>query len=133
MLRFVIADGRSVEIFGIDSDWRIVNMNRWLKIFLLIVQIGGGLLGIAIVGRAFWGQDLNSVEMIMVAAFVFLFAFGILAGAALIWKPKLGMILSLIFQAIQIPVIITPVVSFILAAGVFWNVFWHETGWGTSP
>ena len=56
----------------------------------------------------------------------------VLAGAALIWKPKLGLILSLIFQAIQIPVIITPVVSFILSAGAYWNVFWHETGWGTK-
>jgi hypothetical protein len=106
-------------------------MNRWLKIFLLIVQIGGGLLGIGIVGRVFLGQDLNKAEMIICAAFVILFAFGILAGTALIWKPKLGLILSLIFQAIQIPVIITPVVSFILSAGVFWNVFRHESGWGT--
>lgn len=107
-------------------------MNKWLKIFLVIVQIGGGLLGIGIIGRVLLGENLKPVEMIIAAAFVILFAFGIMAGAALIWKPKLGLILSLIFQGIQIPIIITPVVSYILSSGVYVNVFWHETGWGTE-
>ena len=107
-------------------------MNKWLKIFLAIVQICGGLLGIGLIGRVFLGEELAPIEMIIYSAFVIVFAYGILAGVALIWKPRLGLILSLIFQGIQIPYIITPLVSYILSSGVYLNVYWHETGWGAE-
>lgn len=104
-------------------------MNKWLKIFLLIGQIGGGLLGFYVIGRVFLAGDLTPIEVMISATFAILFAFGILAGVALITKPRLGLILSLIFQGIQIPIIITPVVSYILSSGVYVNFLWHETGW----
>lgn len=104
-------------------------MNKWLKIFLLIGQIGGGLLGFYVIGRVFLEGDLTPIEVMISATFAILFAFGFVAGIALIKKPRLGLILSLIFQGIQIPIIITPVVSYILSSGVYVNVFWHETGW----
>lgn len=107
-------------------------MNKWLKIILLIVQIGGGLLGFYVIGRVFLTGKMTPIQVLICATFAILFAFGILAGIALITKPRLGLILSLIFQAIQIPVIITPVVSFILSSGVYVNIFRHETGWGTK-
>ena len=107
-------------------------MNKWLKFFLLLSQIGGGLLGIGIIGRVFLAGNLTPIVVIVNAAFVIVFSFGILAGVALIKKPRLGLILSLIFQGIQIPIIITPVVSYILSSGMFLNVYWHETGWGTN-
>lgn len=107
-------------------------MNKWLKSFLLLSQIGGGLLGIGIIGRVFLAGNLTPIAMIINSAFVIVFAFGILAGLALIKKPKLGLILSLIFQGIQIPIIITPSIGYILSSGAFLNVYWHGTGWGTK-
>ena len=104
-------------------------MNKWLKIILLIVQIGGGLLGFYVIGRVFLTEKMTPIQVLICATFAIVFAFGILAGIALIKKPRLGLILSLIFQAIQIPIIITPVVSYILSSGVYVNYLWHETGW----
>jgi len=107
-------------------------MNKLLKTCLLISQIGGGLLGIGIIGRVFLAGDLTRISMIVSVAFAIVFAYGILAGVALIKKPRLGLVLSLIFQGIQIPVIITPALSYIVSSGAFLNVYWHETGWGTN-
>lgn len=104
-------------------------MNKWLKIFLLIGQIGGGLLGFYVIGRVFLAGNMTPIELMICAAFAIIFAFGILAGVALIKKPRFGLLLSLIFQGIQIPIIITPVVSYILSSGVYVNFLWHETGW----
>ena len=107
-------------------------MNKWLKTVLLLFQIGGGLLGIALVGWAFLERNMMLVEVIIYAAFAIVFAFGILAGVVLIKKPRFGLILSLIFQGIQIPIIVTPVVSYILYTGGFLSVYWQETGWGAK-
>jgi hypothetical protein len=107
-------------------------MNKWLKIVLLLFQIGGGLLGIVLVGRVFLGGSMSAVEVIIYTAFAIVFGFGILAGVVLISKPGLGLKLSLIFQSIQIPIIITPVVSYILYTGGFLSVYRSETGWGAD-
>ena len=107
-------------------------MNKWLRTILVLFQIGGGLLGIGIIGRVLLAGNLTPIAVIINAAFVIVFAFGILAGVALIKKPRLGLVLSLIFQGMQIPILITPAVSYILSSGAFLNVYWHETGWGTD-
>jgi len=107
-------------------------MNKLLKTFLVLFQIGGGLLGIGVIGRVLLAGNLTSIAVIINATFVIVFAFGILAGVALIKKPRLGLILSLIFQGMQIPILMTPAVSYILSSGAFLNVYWHETGWGTK-
>ena len=107
-------------------------MNKWLKTFLLLSQIGGGLLGIGIIGRVFLAGNLTPITQMVHVIFVILFAFGIVAGIALIKKPKVGLILSLIFQGIQIPVITTPTIAYIFSSGAFFNVYWCETGWGTN-
>lgn len=107
-------------------------MNKWLKIVLLLFQIGGGLLGIVLVGRVFLGVNMSPVVMIIYAGFAIVFGFGIVAGVVLIKKPKLGLKLSLIFQSIQIPIIKTSVLSYILYTGGFLSVYRSETGWGAD-
>ena len=107
-------------------------MNRWLRNLVLLLQIGGGLWGVGLVGRLFLAEDLTQIAMIIHGAFILVFLFGILAGVALIKKPILGLVLSVIYQGIQIPIIILPAVAYTMFSGATWNVYWHETGWGTN-
>lgn len=106
-------------------------MNKWLKGCLVLFQIGGGLLGIGLIGRVLLAGNLAPIAKIVNLAFIAVFAFGVLAGVAIIKKPKLGLILSLVFQGIQIPVYLTPALSYVLSSGAFVHIFRHETGWGT--
>jgi hypothetical protein len=107
-------------------------MNKWLKVLLVVLQIGGGLLGLGLIGRSLWAGDFTSITLIIHGAFAILFVFGILAGVALITKPMLGLVMSLIFQGIQIPIIVSPVIAYNLLSGALFSIYWHETGWGSN-
>ena len=107
-------------------------MNKWLRTVLLLLQIGGGVLGFVIIGRVLWETDQTRATVMYNAAFLVVFAFGILAGVALITRPGLGIVLSLIFQGIQIPLFASPAVYYKMFSGTFFNVYWHANGWGTD-
>ncbi len=107
-------------------------MNKWLRAFLLLLQIGGGVLGFVIIGRVLLEAGQTPVTVMYNAAFLVVFAFGILAGVALITRPGLGLVLSLIFQGIQIPLFASPVVSYNMFSGGFFNIYWYNNGWGTD-
>ncbi len=107
-------------------------MNKWLRAFLLLLQIGGGALGLFIIGRVLFEAGQTPVTVMYNAAFLLVFVFGILAGVALITRPGLGLVSSLIFQGIQIPLFASPAVSYNMFSGGFFNVYWHENGWGAD-
>lgn len=107
-------------------------MNKWLRAFLLLLQIGGGVLGFLIIGRVLLEADQTRATVMFNATFLVVFAFGILAGLALIMKPGLGLVLSLMFQGIQIPLFASPAVSYNMFSGGFFNVYWYDNGWGTD-
>ena len=105
-------------------------MNKSLKIILLILQIGGGLLGLGLIGQSLMTKQLTFTTVIIHIAFVFVFLFGIAAGAALLRKRKLGLWLSAVFQAMQIPVITTSLESYTLFSGACFNLYRHSSGFG---
>ena len=105
-------------------------MNKSLKIILLIMQIGGGLLGIGLIGRTLLTKRLTQTTVTIHIAFILVFLFGIIAGIALVKKAKLGLWLSAIFQAIQIPILIGPSVTYVLFSGACFNLYWQVTGFG---
>jgi len=105
-------------------------MNKSLKRAVLLLQIIGGLVGIAIIGRAFLTEEVSLITAIFHIAFISLFLFGVIAGLVLIKKERLGLLLSVIFQAIQIPIISGPTISYALFSGASLNLFRHTTGWG---
>ncbi len=107
-------------------------MNKWLRAFLLLLQIGGGVLGLLIIGRVLLQAGQTPATVRFNATFLVVFAFGILAGVALIMKPGLGLVMSLIFQGIQIPLFASPAVSYNMFSGGFFNVYWHENEWGAN-
>lgn len=105
-------------------------MNKSLKIILLIIQIGGGLLGLGLIGRSILTEQLTQTAVVIHIAFIFVFLFGIFAGVSLVRKPKLGLWLSMIFQAMQIPIVIGFAVSYALVSGACFNLYRHATGYG---
>jgi hypothetical protein len=106
------------------------DMNKNLKRAVLLLQIVGGLAGLAVIAKAFLTEQVWPITAIFHIAFIFVFLFGIIAGIVLIKKERLGMLLSAIFQAIQIPIISGPAISYVLFSGASLNLFWHTTGWG---
>ncbi|MFC1793464.1 hypothetical protein ACFL3Q_07745 [Planctomycetota bacterium] len=105
-------------------------MNKSLKIIVLIIQIGGGLLGLGLIGRSLMTKQLMLTAVIIHIAFIFVFLFGIFAGIALVKKTKLGLWLSAVFQAMQIPIVIMPAAAYVLVSGASLNLYRHATGFG---
>jgi len=105
-------------------------MNKSLKTILLIIQIGGGLLGLGLIGRSILTEQITQTAVIIHIAFSLVFLFGIIAGVTLASKPKLGLRLSAVFQAIQIPVLIAPMAAYALFSGACLNLYRHGTGYG---
>ena len=103
-----------------------------MKSIVVILQIGGGFLGLALIGRAVLTEQLTQSSVLIHVAFFFIFSFGIVAGVALIKKQKLGLFLSAVFQAIQIPTILTSVVSYNMFCGATFSVYRYETGFGSN-
>ena len=105
-------------------------MNKSLKTILLIIQVGGGLLGLGLIGRSILTEQITQTAVIIHIAFSLVFLFGIIAGVTLASKPKLGLWLSAVFQAMQIPVLIAPMAAYALFSGACLNLYRHGTGYG---
>ena len=105
-------------------------MNRFLKIIVSLIQIGGGLVGIGLIGRSLLTEKLPDSTAIIHIAFICVFLFGILAGLALIKKPKLGLLMSTLFQAMQIPIFQGSMAAYSLFSGACFNLYRHKTGFG---
>jgi len=105
-------------------------MNKLLKIIVSLIQIGGGLVGIGLIGCSLLTDQLPTSTAIIHIAFIFVFLFGILAGLALLKKPKLGLSLSAVFQAMQIPIFKGSMAAYSMSSGACFNIYWHEAGFG---
>jgi hypothetical protein len=107
-------------------------MNKWLKNTVILFQVGGGLLGLGLIGRAILTEQLTQSSVVIHAGFFFIFSFGIVAGISLIKNQNMGLLLSTIFQAIQIPTILTSTISYNMFSGAIFNIYRHETGYGSN-
>jgi hypothetical protein len=105
-------------------------MNKSLKTIVLIIQIGGGLFGLGLIGRLLLMEQTTPSAAIVHGVFILVFTFGIVAGVALIMRPKLGLRLSAVFQLMQIPILTGPTVAYALFSGACFNLFCHGTGLG---
>jgi hypothetical protein len=105
-------------------------MNKSLKIIVSIIQIGGGLVGLGLIGRSLLTEQTSQSATIVHGIFILVFTFGIVAGVALIKRPKLGLWFSAVFQAMQIPILIGPTAAYALFSGACFNLYRHATGFG---
>jgi hypothetical protein len=107
-------------------------MNKLLKMIVLLVQIGGGLVGVALIGRTFYRDQLAQTTQVIHGIFAFTFLFGILAALTIIFRPRAGFVLSAIFQAIQIPVFTKSGITYSLSSGACLNLYKQANGWGLN-
>jgi hypothetical protein len=105
-------------------------MNKLLKMLVFLTQMGGGLVGLGFIGRSLFINHLTSSLLKLHLVFAGMFLFGVLASAALIIKPKWGLVLSAIFQIIQIPVVTVSAAAYAFSSGVCFNLYKHASGWG---
>jgi len=92
------------------------NLNIWLRRLISFFEIGGGLSGFSAVIIAI--QQAPQFHVRIFLAFS-LYSFGIIAGFALIENRNIGVKLSKIFYAIQIPLIISSIFCFHLFSGIY--------------
>lgn len=105
-------------------------MNRVLKTIISLIQIGGGLMGISLIGQSLLSNRLTNSTVIINIAFIVVFLFSILAGAALLINSKSGLLMSAVLQAIQIPIYKGSMLAYSLFSGACLKIYWHKTGYG---
>lgn len=101
-------------------------MNRWIRCFLIVLEVGGGFMGISLTLLMPEWDSVPPEALILAVCFSFVQIFGIFSGLALVEKPQLGIALSAIYQAIQIPVISSPLVSYSFVSGLQLGAGWLE-------
>lgn len=87
---------------------------------LIVLEVGGGFAGISMMFiLQQWNASTSHYFWWVFSIYVgFLFLFGIVAGLALVEKPQLGAALSAVYQALQIPVISSPLLTYEFFSGL---------------
>lgn len=94
-------------------------MNRWIKFFLIVTEIGGGFTGFVVLLRESpWNANIPLNMRIFSTLFGILYIFGIIAGLTLVEWPRRGIQLSLVYQTLQIPVISSPMLTYVFVSGL---------------
>lgn len=97
---------------------------------VFFAQFGGGLVGLGLIGWSFYKGQLAQTTQIIHGIFAFVFLFGVIASLTLIIKPRLGLVLSAMFQTVQIPLFIKSGIVYSLSSGVCFNLYKNSGGWG---
>ncbi len=108
-------------------------MNRWVRRILIVLEIGGGFTGFSVVLLSL-KQNLGMPTHIVTSLGVFAcaFLFGVFSGLTLVDKPKMGVLLSAVYQMIQIPIVSSPWVAYKLFSGVQIGIHWSEGKLGVT-
>lgn len=102
-------------------------MHAWIRRLIAILEIGGGFMGfvLMLLSRQ-WNINKPVYDWILFIFFIFVFLFGIVSGLALLEKPQLGSALSAAYQALQIPVISSPLLTYELFSGLQLGFGWSK-------
>jgi hypothetical protein len=108
-------------------------MKAWLRRTLGLLPIVGGGAGLAVLTTVITGQQtLNALGVVILLAFALLYLAGIMAGLWMLEGHRHAVALNLVFWALQVPQLISPVVTYVFWAptnvGVWWDVTASRTG-----
>ena len=108
-------------------------MKPWLRRTLGLLPIVGGGAGLAVLTTVITGQQsLNVLGAVILLTFALLYLIGIVAGLWMLEGHRHAVALNLVFWALQVPQLISPVVTYVFWAptnlGVWWNVTTSQTG-----
>jgi len=104
-------------------------MSRIVRMVVAVMEILGGLIGIGLIAYALFSEPLSQSSVIVHCGFVLVFLYGIAAGVALLRTERLGLVLSILYMVIQIPIVTTSIFSFDLFSGASVNMLLYESGW----
>lgn len=108
-------------------------MKPWLRRTLGLLPIVGGGAGLAVLTTVISGQQsLNVLGAVILVTFALLYLVGIVAGLWMLEGHRHAVTLNLVFWALQVPQLISPVVTYVFWApanlGVWWNMSTSQTG-----
>jgi len=103
-------------------------MNKWVKYLLIVLEVGGGFSGILLILiLQQWNPSIpEHAGFFYIFCISLLFLFGIVAGLALVERPELGSALSVFYQALQIPVVSSRLLTYEFLSGLQVGVGWQE-------
>ncbi len=94
---------------------------------MIVLEVGGGFAGISMIFiLQKWDTSMPIYAWIGSIFICFMFLFGIVAGLALVERPQLGAALSAVYQALQIPVVSSPMLTYTLLSGLRIGVGWFK-------
>jgi hypothetical protein len=98
-------------------------MNPWMKRLLLILEIGGGFVGLSVILLNVMEGQFAGGAFFVAAVFALVYCYGIGAGLVLAENLHLGILLSLIYQLIQIPIVRSADLFYLFSSGAMVSVF----------
>ena len=108
-------------------------MNKWVRCVLIVLEIGGGFTGLSMTLASLTrGVSMPAHAVIGFGAFVCVFLFGIVSGLALVDKSEMGIVLSAVYQVVQIPIVSSSWVTYRLFSGVQIAIQWSGGKSGLS-
>lgn len=107
-------------------------MQIWLKRLLLVFEIGGGFLGLAMTAQNLFTSEAEKLVLTPGIGFGLLYLFGIIAGLVLAENERAGILLSLIYHALQVPVFASSYLTYSFSSGFCLNIWLGAESTGTN-
>lgn len=108
-------------------------MNRWIRHVLIVLQVGGGFMGLSLMVTSLKSaQNMPSHAVIGFSLFACIFLLGIVSGLALVDRLRIGIILSAVYQALQIPIVSSSSATYRLLSGLQIGIQWRESRVGIT-
>ena len=101
-------------------------MNKWIKRFLILSQIGGGFTGLALGTQKILSQPTFSLSYPIYAFMMILALFTIFAGYQIIENKPTAIMASAICQGIQIPLFYTNIISYLFSPGLLGAIYFQK-------
>ncbi len=107
-------------------------MNVWLRRLLVLASIGGGSAGFAVAAREFLKADQNTLYYLVCVVVMIAYAAGIYGGIRLAERERDGPRWLFWFFLAQVPVVTSPVLSYLFWCGATVHVTLGTNGfaWG---
>lgn len=104
-------------------------MNKWVRHIMIVLEVGGGFTGLSLMlGSLKSAMNMPAHAVIGLSLFACVFLFGIVSGLALANRLRIGIVLSAVYQAVQVPIVSSSSVAYKLFSGAQIGLQWREGG-----
>ena len=121
------------EIKTKSIEYDISSISNWIIRTILVLQIGGGFLGIFLTLQMLLQYDLSVQNLIVYIIAALFFIFGIYSAMLLSERKSKGLDYSILYNLIQIPILSSPILSFEVHVGAYFGIIAQLTGFSFRP